>query len=405
MSVDRSMRNAFAALLLVAALFVAMNRIVASAPLGDWWLPLVLLIVGLALIPNWSFSRRSGGAAAAEESSLAAPGVRSYSVAAQPVPRLHTMTIRPDPETADYTVTVTDETGGVLPFIETAPAQAGSAADFAAMPLAVDMTPTPVSPETPAPQVEPEPEPAEPVPVSPETPTPSAPAEPAVESPETPTPDVPTEVAEHGPNQTLPVDRVPDISQPAPELKHSARSEYANPDEAVAKQEAPAVPPPDTSVTAPQRTEPEKDTVVEKTAAPQQPYEVEQVGAITPERADRVLSGSAAAEESPAVVEAASASMTAQAVTGEGVGSADDLSKLSGVGAKTAAALKAAGIDSYHKLANSTDETIRAALTAGGIRASVDISSWTQQAAYAARGDWDGLKQYNAGRKTPPTGD
>lgn len=251
MSVDRSMRNAFAALLLVAAVFVAMNRIVSSAPLGDWWLALVLGIVGVALLPNWDFSRRSVDRDDAP--SLSAPGVQSYSVSEKIVPRLHTMTIRPDPEASEYVVTVTnDATGDVLPFMEAQDIPLSEEVTAAAAELA------PLVAE-------------EVIPTSPETPTPNAPAEPTVESPETSMP--------------------------------------------------------------------------------------------------------------------------------ESVGSADDLTKLNGVGAKSAAALKAAGIDSYNKLANSTDDAIRAALATGGVRLVGDVNTWTQQAAYAARGDWDGLKQFNAGRK------
>ena len=111
-------------------------------------------------------------------------------------------------------------------------------------------------------------------------------------SPETPTPEVDTETVERGPSQRMPVERTVDTGAPAPELKFTARTEYAEPDAAVAKREAPAVPPPDESVTAPQRTELEKDAVAEKTAAPQQPYEAERVGTITPEQADRVMDDS-----------------------------------------------------------------------------------------------------------------
>lgn len=285
MSVDRSMRNAFAALLLVAALFIAMDRIVASAPFGDWWLPIVLLIVGLAFIPSWSFSRRRSEAAPVDEAAtLAEPaGVRSYSVAAQPVPRLHTMTIRPDPEATEFAVTVTDESGAVLPFMEL------TAADTAAAsaPLA-NLTPTPVSPETPAPAIEPEPESAAPVPASPETPAPAAPAAATIASPETPAP-------------------------------------------------------------------------------------------------------AAAAPDVPEVPEVPAASVAPAAP--------DDLARLNGIGPKSAAALAAAGIATYAALAASSDDALRAALSAGSVRLVGDVDTWAQQAAFAARGDWDGLRQYNAGRK------
>src|SRR5262249_20577968 len=104
MSVDRSLRSTFAAILLVAALFVTMNRVVASAPIGDWWLPLALFIVGVAFLPNWNFSRSQPDEDEEEDQPLALPGsdVHTYRVSAQHVPKLHTMTIRPDPEASEY---------------------------------------------------------------------------------------------------------------------------------------------------------------------------------------------------------------------------------------------------------------------------------------------------------------
>ena len=197
MSVDRSTRNALAALLMVAALFVAMNQVVASAPLLDWWLPLVLFVLGAVLVfaPSISFGRAQPD----EAPDLPASGVRTYQVAAHQVPRLQTMTIRPDPESAEYTMAI-----------------------------------------------------------SPATPTQAA-----------------------GP---------------------------------------------------------------------------------------------------------------------------DDLTIIRGIGPKSAAALKAAGIDSFHKLADSSDETIRAALVSAKVRLVGDIDTWSEQAAFAARADWEGLRGFIAKHQSA-TGD
>ncbi|MFN8447053.1 MAG: helix-hairpin-helix domain-containing protein [Anaerolineae bacterium] len=82
----------------------------------------------------------------------------------------------------------------------------------------------------------------------------------------------------------------------------------------------------------------------------------------------------------------------------------DDLTKINGIGRKSADALKAAGIDSFQKLASANDESLRAAITSAGVRLVGDVDTWAKQAAYAARGDWDGLSQFNAGRRTS-TGD
>ena len=121
------------------------------------------------------------------------------------------------------------------------------------------------------------------------------------------------------------------------------------------------------------------------------------MGEITPEQVDQVMNDAPAAQ-APLVSESASPAISAQARDGSGtVGSANDLSKLNGIGPKSAAALKAAGIDSFNKLANSSEDQIRAALS--GVRLVGDISTWAQQASYAARGDWAGLNQFNAAQR------
>ncbi len=120
MSVDRSTRNALAAILLIAALFVAMNRVVESASFVDWWLPLVLLVLGLLLVfpPNLSRPHLEEDEEEARPA-LPASGVQTYLASgAQPTPRLHTMTIRPDPDLAQYDTTVSAAESDVLPFTE-----------------------------------------------------------------------------------------------------------------------------------------------------------------------------------------------------------------------------------------------------------------------------------------------
>jgi hypothetical protein len=66
-------------------------------------------------------------------------------------------------------------------------------------------------------------------------------------------------------------------------------------------------------------------------------------------------------------------------------------------------ALVAAGIDSYDNLASASEAQLRAALKNAGLRLAPSVPTWPEQAAYAARGDWDGLSAYQkmllAGRK------
>jgi large subunit ribosomal protein L17 len=72
---------------------------------------------------------------------------------------------------------------------------------------------------------------------------------------------------------------------------------------------------------------------------------------------------------------------------------ADDLTKIEGVGPKIAETLVAAGLDSYTAIAASTPEQIKEILdNAEGNFAAHDPSTWTKQAEMAAAGQWDELK-------------
>lgn len=82
---------------------------------------------------------------------------------------------------------------------------------------------------------------------------------------------------------------------------------------------------------------------------------------------------------------------------------ADDLTIVEGIGPKMSAALVAAGIDTFARLAASNEVELRSAIAAAGMRFSPSLPTWPEQAAYAARGDWDGLRAFQrtltAGRK------
>jgi predicted flap endonuclease-1-like 5' DNA nuclease len=73
---------------------------------------------------------------------------------------------------------------------------------------------------------------------------------------------------------------------------------------------------------------------------------------------------------------------------------------IEGIGHKMAAALMAAGIDSFPKLANASPDHLRDALKAAGIRLAPTLPTWSEQAGYLQRGDWDGLKTFQQGLAT-----
>lgn len=71
----------------------------------------------------------------------------------------------------------------------------------------------------------------------------------------------------------------------------------------------------------------------------------------------------------------------------------EKLNEIEGIGPATMRALHAAGVRTYAQLAARTPADLRALLDAAGSRFSLlDPTTWPEQAALAAAGDWDALK-------------
>ena len=86
----------------------------------------------------------------------------------------------------------------------------------------------------------------------------------------------------------------------------------------------------------------------------------------------------------------------------------DDLTKIEGVGPKVSELLIAAGIPTFRKLSETSADSIKSILAAeGGMIASMDPTTWPQQAAMAADGKWDELKvwqdELDGGRVVAPS--
>jgi predicted flap endonuclease-1-like 5' DNA nuclease len=72
---------------------------------------------------------------------------------------------------------------------------------------------------------------------------------------------------------------------------------------------------------------------------------------------------------------------------------ADDLEKIEGIGPKIAQLMTKAGITTFEQLAATPVERLRSVLTEAGPRfASHDPTTWAEQAALAAKGDWVAFK-------------
>jgi predicted flap endonuclease-1-like 5' DNA nuclease len=72
----------------------------------------------------------------------------------------------------------------------------------------------------------------------------------------------------------------------------------------------------------------------------------------------------------------------------------DDLTRIEGIGPKTAEALRAAGINTFAQLATTPEEQLRRILVAASLPG--DPGTWPQQAALAAAGKWGELEAYQA---------
>ncbi|MBO0608060.1 helix-hairpin-helix domain-containing protein [Myceligenerans salitolerans] len=97
--------------------------------------------------------------------------------------------------------------------------------------------------------------------------------------------------------------------------------------------------------------------------------------------------------EAQVVAEAEAATREA-AVDEPEAGTQDDLTRIEGVGPKIAAALRAAGYGSYAKVAEASEDDLRQALAASGIKFAPAAMSFAAQAQYLVEGDEEGLEEY-----------
>ncbi len=81
----------------------------------------------------------------------------------------------------------------------------------------------------------------------------------------------------------------------------------------------------------------------------------------------------------------------------------DDLTVIEGIGPQTAAALHAAGVTTFDQLVTADPQRLAHIIDEASL-AFGDPSTWSEQAKYAAQGDWRGLKSLqddlDAGRRT-----
>jgi len=74
----------------------------------------------------------------------------------------------------------------------------------------------------------------------------------------------------------------------------------------------------------------------------------------------------------------------------------DDLTKLSGIGPRMEVILNDGQVTTYDQLAHASAKDLRLIVAAGGALPPSSLKTWPTQAAYARKGDWDGLSAYNS---------
>ena len=73
---------------------------------------------------------------------------------------------------------------------------------------------------------------------------------------------------------------------------------------------------------------------------------------------------------------------------------ADDLTKINGIGKIFCEILYDAGINTFDQLSNTSREGLIGVIVAAGKVPPPGLETWPQQAEFASKGDWDGLRAY-----------
>lgn len=83
----------------------------------------------------------------------------------------------------------------------------------------------------------------------------------------------------------------------------------------------------------------------------------------------------------------------------------DDLSKIEGIGPVYRTILTEAGVGTFQAITTKTTDELELIIADAGKRRPASIDTWVEQAEYAAKGDWDGLRKFQdmlIGGRRPP---
>ena len=387
MPMNRSTRTLLAAVFLIAALFIAMNYAVEATPLLGWWLPLVLFMIGVALVASSRFTTRSDEVVAntATPATLheytfaqpgAAPGLSAGTGAGQE--QAGEVNVRePLDEEQSRKGDVMTEAPAVEAAItspSSAPAEEISSVPVVSKPLAArPQTPQEAArmagTDVPVTNVEPPAEQA-------------AYAAADASGQGVPTHPVQPQTPEVSSAERLQADGV--VLQPADTAENEFHTgehvEHTLPTEAPTK----------TNQTTGEGAghapiAPEERAVLDTQAAPDQSQGAVQANA--PDVVDAVVND--VNRETAAAGLPQSEAVASPPAGGPAV---DNLTIIHGIGPKIASALNAVGIDSFTKLSSASDADLENAIHAAGVRLAPTLNTWREQAAFLARGDRAGFE-------------
>ena len=394
----RSTRSLIAIILWIAAGFIAVNNLIASRPLNEWLLPLVLLLVGLGLwfMPDRAAAEAETEAAEAEYSvtekrmdALAASASHGDPHLQDPVENMSVM-----PSTLEETGEVSGPPGAPARQIPLEPDPVPASTQTAPTPAPAAPASAPVSEPVMAASVPPDTPPVEPEPALEQEDRANA-AEPMTEERS----DAIAAAAE--PSEEEEAAGVENINEEEATLEESGElagppGEAVGREEVVEEDEVPASQAsttgaaevveedePSSRVSTIGAAEAAPETAVEEFDTPDVRTDVGFEEDVE-EKRQEVQYINTDAPPPPATHEPITPT---EAVP-------DDLKVIEGIGPRMEAALVAAGVDNFAKLAQVSEDEIRAAIHAAGMRFAPSVPTWAQQAAFAARGDWAGLKAY-----------
>jgi predicted flap endonuclease-1-like 5' DNA nuclease len=340
---ERSVRSLITTMLVVAGILVAMNRIVENAPLGDYWLAGILLVLGLLIyIAEWR-GRSEDAVPLVEPGHSSLDGYRQVAAPPVPAPAIEAPRVKSEAEVdyddileaydsirdtdvrsdgmASAATTETQETYAVQGLVQNI-MHAGATGTFEEVD---EIAGGPVE---------------------------SMSKEHAKAAPPSPTPEV------------------TDSGTPATHGEYTDTQARSDLMASAATMDSPEAREAETGIV---------ENIMETGATG------------TPEEVDEIAGGPV---ESMSPETAAPPPASSQP---------DDLTLIEGIGAKMDAALKAAGIDTFTRLATTSEADLRAAISAAGMRFAPSIPTWVHQASLAAKGNIDELKAYQktlkAGRK------